>query len=1098
MKKWLIGLTCVGMWAAVAMSASGGLIISQYYEGASNNKWIEIYNPGPGSVDLIGGGYRLGRWDNANNEAWKAGTAPGNAIILSNSIAAGATYLVRHSSAVLPAYAAANQDSTQLTFNGNDSVVLYTGATYAFANVVDAFGLGVAFSNATDRSYVRKTTVTTGVNTDFNAADWDEFTLAAVEAAAESTNERLGYHNTGGEPPPATTNVKFYASGAMVNEDQGTVAVTVYKTLPEGNVSGQIALSGTATYGGGADYTVDTTNFTMNGATTSAVITVTINDDADPEAAETVVMDFANVVGAGTTAPAAFTLTINASDVPAEGIVDFRFNAVPYLQATAKDANLAVSDMALSSGTIETAVDTGTYFTDEPYVEETGGWAVDNQAGAKAFQFTITPAVGASMTINGISFKAYATAAGPSAYGFDVGGGMATHEVNAPSNALLVVSQAVAGVVSQTGAIVVKIQGWANGSRETAGTGAFRLDDVVIHGSVSTGPLEYSVSFNKTSGFTVEEGTSDAIVATAANGIAPYTYGWSSTLGGAFYAADTNVFTILATAPIGAYTSTVVATDSDAPTKRVTNSLTFSVVAPAVKYAIAIVTNNPGEGTVTTAPATEAAAGVTVTVTATPAEGYAVESIVVNGGAVAVSGSGPYTFTMPAAPATVTATFVVFIAPDAFITFETGTLPSAYSNNTALLEDGKIWSTMRVVKGNLDNDKKIGTLSGRLYPVTGTNAVLQQTEAYAEPITKLSFSVASYGTDNMANVVLTAEVSTDGSSWEAVKTLSGAADITATMTEHVVETIPANAVYARFVVTAAAASGKRVNIDNVGFDFGAPVFGVSLNKSNGFTVNEGSSDSITATAANGTEPYGYSWETTMGVGDYSTAGNVFMILATAPPGSFSATVTATDATLATAQRTVTFSVVGLNPEDPAVVFAGSQTGTVGVEMVLAVTVTNATVNEPANENWEIIFKNSGGTDVDWTYDNFPPTFAFTPAAADIYTLTAIATTDQGALSNTVQLTVSGGGGDVWNIGDGSQGSAMFTTLTNIIIVLPTNYTLSAVFGSDASPAGLNNLGQGLGTLTPDIDYTWTPATRTVTILNSVTNRRMIRIGANPP
>ena len=74
---------------------------------------------------------------------------------------------------------------------------------------------------------------------------------------------------------------------------------------------------------------------------------------------------------------------------------------------------------------------------------------------------------------------------------------------------------------------------------------------------------------------------------------------------------------------------------------------------------------------------------------------------------------------------------------------------------------------------------------------------------------------------------------------------------------------------------------------------------------------------------------------------------------------------------------------------------------------------------------------------------------------------------------------------------------MSTTSSNITIVLPTNYTLNAVYGSDASGAGLNNLGQGLGPL-PGTDYTWTPATRTVTILNTVTNRRFVRIGANPP
>ena len=191
----------------------------------------------------------------------------------------------------------------------------------------------------------------------------------------------------------------------------------------------------------------------------------------------------------------------------------------------------------------------------------------------------------------------------------------------------------------------------------------------------------------------------------------------------------------------------------------------------------------------------------------------------VNGGAVAVNGNA---FVMPAEPVTVTVNFLVYVAPDVLIDFETGTLPSSYVANTATLEDGKVWSTMRVVKGNLENDKKIDTLSARLYPQTGTNAILQQTEAYAEPISEISYWVASYGSDNMANVTLAVEVSSDGTNWEPVSTLTGAEDITATMTEHVVATVPANAVYVRFVATAEATSNKRINLDNIRLLYTSP------------------------------------------------------------------------------------------------------------------------------------------------------------------------------------------------------------------------------------------------------------------------------------
>ncbi len=981
MKKWLVALMCVG-W--MAMNSVGGLILSQYYEGSSYNKWIEVYNPGPGSVDLDAGGYRAGRWANANREGWKTGVAADDAVALTGSLAEGGTILLRHASAVLPAYATADiTNSGVCNFNEDDSIVLYTGETFDFANVVDALGLTGATAGNT--SYVRVDTVTEGVNTDFNAADWDEYTNAEVDAAVESTNERLGYHSTGpvslsvsfdkadgytveegttdtitataanGTVPygytwastlgaahwsdagtvfsisntaPAgdftatvtvvdndldeTTNtisfsvaqlyeifittptngtvttdpadgafagdtvtitatpsvgyaagtitvidasmqtvtvaaaeftmpvddvtvtvefVEFIGSDLIISEVAdpgdnasqgrfvelynagaagidlaagqwylskqvnggstwdnialtGTVAAgatyvvagstnypDVYPLAPayaqySGSVSGNgddgyflysggnrtagtledalgvvdengagaaweytdgravrntgvtagnptwtasewsitnsanvadmtpgehpdgsavlgvvfdkangfvvaegasdtitaTAANGTEPYGyvwsstlGGTYYTSDTNLFTIldtapvgvytatvvvtdavfdqatntvtfsvaaplaititpptNGAVTTtpateaiegATVTITATPDGNYAVDTITVVDALSapvlVTGDSFTMPdSAVTVTVTFVEVVAEGIVDFRFTTAPYLRVTAKDAALTVSDMALSAGTIETAVETGTYFPNEPYVEESAGWTADNQAAAKAFLFTVTPTGGASITLNGISFNAYASSAGPSAFGFDIGTGTATYAVDAPDAALVAVSQAVVGVVGETGAIEVKIQGWLNGSRASTGGGIFRLDDVVLHGTVNTGPAIFSVTVDRTNGFTVMEGGSDAITATPVNGTAPYTYGWSSTLDGAHYTDVDNVFTIETTAPVGDYSATVVATDDAAG--MATNIVTFSVVAaPVTEVDIPPITFIPATGNFT-------------------------------------------------------------------------------------------------------------------------------------------------------------------------------------------------------------------------------------------------------------------------------------------------------------------------------------------------------------------------------------------------------------------------------------------------------------------------------------------------------------------
>jgi hypothetical protein len=300
----------------------------------------------------------------------------------------------------------------------------------------------------------------------------------------------------GGPPPAPGTNVQFTASAATVEEDVGTYEITLVKTLDSGNVSGEIGISGTAV--NGDDFTINATNFTMNGTTTSTVFTVTVIDDEDEESPHTVILTLQNVTGGEIGSPSTFTLTIEDNDAapePGEGILAYRFTSTPFLEVTTQESGISVSEMALTSGTIETNISTGDYFPNEPYIEETAGWTATNQASAKAFEFTITPDVDASVTITGISFRVYATPAGPSAIGYDIGG-LDSAEFNLTNAVLLEVNEPVANVVGETDPILVKIQGWLNDTRSSTGGGVLRLDDVVLYGTTGPGaPPATNVQF---------------------------------------------------------------------------------------------------------------------------------------------------------------------------------------------------------------------------------------------------------------------------------------------------------------------------------------------------------------------------------------------------------------------------------------------------------------------------------------------------------------------------------------------------------------------------------------------------------------------------
>jgi hypothetical protein len=99
------------------------LLFSEYVEGSSNNKAVEIRNYGPSGVDLAASMCRIIIYSNGSS------TASRN-IVLSTTIAAGGTYVVCHASAgTVLAPSCDFLSMTPLDFNGNDAVELRCGTT---------------------------------------------------------------------------------------------------------------------------------------------------------------------------------------------------------------------------------------------------------------------------------------------------------------------------------------------------------------------------------------------------------------------------------------------------------------------------------------------------------------------------------------------------------------------------------------------------------------------------------------------------------------------------------------------------------------------------------------------------------------------------------------------------------------------------------------------------------------------------------------------------------------------------------------------------------------------------------------------------------
>lgn len=127
MKKFLVSLSAalLGLGMVSADNYSD-LIISEYVEGSSNNKAIEIYNGTGKDVDLSA--YSLMKQTNGEGEYGE--TEKGKEEFkLKGTLAAGDVYVVANSQAAKEILDLADETGTITYFNGNDAVALFKNGT---------------------------------------------------------------------------------------------------------------------------------------------------------------------------------------------------------------------------------------------------------------------------------------------------------------------------------------------------------------------------------------------------------------------------------------------------------------------------------------------------------------------------------------------------------------------------------------------------------------------------------------------------------------------------------------------------------------------------------------------------------------------------------------------------------------------------------------------------------------------------------------------------------------------------------------------------------------------------------------------------------
>ncbi len=263
----------------IAPSAGGAgndLIFSEYIEGSSNNKYIEITNTSNATIDLSD--YKLRLFANGGATA----TAD---ITLSGTLAAGASKVYRNTSATI--FTGAAEISNAANFNGDDALGLFKISTNAYVDIFGQIGCdpGVSWAaggNTTvDKTWRRNSSVCAGLVSNSEAScgfstlgtQWTAFTLDDISNLGSHT---FSCATTCTAPTTGVSNLAANPTGCGVNLSwtRGNGNAVIVVALPTGGTATPV--SGTA-YTGNANYasaaTLGDGKIVYQGTGTSANVT---------------------------------------------------------------------------------------------------------------------------------------------------------------------------------------------------------------------------------------------------------------------------------------------------------------------------------------------------------------------------------------------------------------------------------------------------------------------------------------------------------------------------------------------------------------------------------------------------------------------------------------------------------------------------------------------------------------------------------------------------------------------------------------------------------------------------------------------------------
>lgn len=332
------------------------LFFSEYIEGGSNNKAVEIYNPSASAVDLSGYIVKLG----ANGGAWSSPE------YLTGTLAAGDVYIIVNDGSNAAILAKKDIESTITYFNGNDAVGLFFNDKLIDAIGVQGVDPGTEWDVAginggtLNHTIIRKSTVTAG-NTDWTVSAGTNETDSEWEVFPQDYTGGLGSHNL---PPLSIENniTGFDVTGQVGDEVINTTAHTVNIGVTSATVL--TALEPVVTVSAGA--TVSPLSGVAQNFTTSKTYTVTA-EGGNSQAWNVAIVNYSNIA--------------SLSDLKVDGttVTDFASTTYDYIVALPYGTTVTPTVTVTENSSATSVITPATDITSETAADRTTTIAVTSQ-----------------------------------------------------------------------------------------------------------------------------------------------------------------------------------------------------------------------------------------------------------------------------------------------------------------------------------------------------------------------------------------------------------------------------------------------------------------------------------------------------------------------------------------------------------------------------------------------------------------------------------------------------------------------------------------------------------------------------------------------